>query len=51
MYDVEDMGEVGRRATLVNVHPSYGVSHRWPGNLGPVHRISDEGGETQFRCA
>lgn len=28
MCDLEDMGEVGRKDTLVNMHPSYGASHR-----------------------
>jgi hypothetical protein len=51
MYGVEDMGGMGKRATLVNMHLSYGVSHRWSGKLGPVHRISYKVGESQLRCA
>lgn len=45
MCDPEDMGEAGKRSALFHLYLPYGVSHRWSGNLRPVHRISYKGGE------
>lgn len=43
MCDPEDMGEAGKRAALVHLYPSYGVSHRWSGNLRPVFNTAQVG--------